>query len=256
MFKSYSIKIMSLVVFLFATYLNAATSRNDVKLLEASEDIKFISQQIAKDYLYLSKNPENGDVKESLNNGVLVLDEKLRLVASSTKSEDTKDILTFLSFSRDEISETLAQAYSFDNGALMLDFSEILLEGAESIAKEHTYRFSTEEKMFISIKNMSYLVERITKYYMAVQAGFTDHNNIEQLKLSIKSFDKALFDLNKYPYNDENLKEVDNLKQHWLTLRAFYLSLEKSKISNIVYMSAKHLEDIISKLELYHSKNQ
>lgn len=249
-------KLLLLAVLLLGSQLNGATSRSDVKLLEASEDIKLISQKIAKDYLYLSQNAQKQDAINSLHGGVSALDEKLRLIAAATKSDDTKNILTFLAFSRDQISETIEQTYDLENGALMLDYSETLLEGAESIANEHSYTFSKEEQMLINVKKMAYLIERITKYYMAFQVGFNDHNNVKQLRSAIASFDNELAKLDSYHYSGENAKDLEVVKHYWPIARSFYLTLEKRRLSNILYISSQHLENVIGKLELYHSKNQ
>ena len=249
-------KLLLLAVVLLGSQLNGATSRSEVKLLEASEDIKLISQQIAKDYLYLSQNAQKQDAITSLHAGVSALDEKLRLIAAATKSDDTKNILTFLAFSRDEISETIELDYSLENGALMLDYSETLLEGAESIANEHSYTFSSGEQMLIDVKKMAYLIERITKYYMAFQVGFNDHNNVKQLRSAIAAFDEELAKLDNYEYSAESAKDLEVVKQYWPIAKNFYLTLEKRRLSNILYISSQHLENVIGKLELYHSKNQ
>jgi len=245
-----------LTLFLVTPQLYATASRNDVKLLEASEDIKLISQQVVKDYFYSSLYKDKKEIAKSLNDGVLALDEKLRLIASTTKNEDTKNVLTFLAFSRDEISEIIEQEFSLDNAALMLDNSEVLLEGAESIVKEHEYNFSLEEKMLIKVKKMAYLIERITKYYMAVQVGFNDHNNIKQLNIAIDSFDRELAKLATYNYSGRSAKDFNTIKEYWPVAKKFYLSLQKRKLPNILYISAQHLENKLVKLELYHSKNQ
>lgn len=246
-----------LTLLLFDTQLYAATSRSDVKILEASEDIKFISQQMIKDYLYLSQNKQKKNtLVSSLNKMVVTLEKKLRLIASATKSEDTKNILTFLAFNSEQIGETITKPYSKENAALMLDYSETLLEGTESIAHEHSYQFSKEEQMLINVKNMAYLIERITKYYMAFQAGFTDLNNVRQLKLAVSSFDKELENLHLYGYRNSSAEDLETINHYWKSVRTLYLTLEKRKLPNILYLSAEHLENVIVKLELYHSKNQ
>ena len=250
-----SVKPIFATVVLLATSLYGATSRSDVKSLEASEDIKLISQQIAKDYFYLAQNPQKRAATVSLNTGVMLLDEKLRLIAAATKNKDTKDVLTFLAFSRDEISETIAQPYDVQNGSLMLDYSETLLEGAESIARDHSYDFSNEERMLIYVKNMAYLIERITKYYMAYQIGFNDHNNIKELNTAVKTFDDELLKISRYEYDEISAENLAVIQKFWPTAKRFYLSLEKRKLPNILYLSAEHLESAIEKLELYHSQN-
>ncbi len=241
--------------FLFTQQSNAVVSRNDVKLQEASEDIKFISQQMVKDYFYLSFNTQKKEIKENLNEGLLLLDSKLRLIATSTTNESTKKILTFLAYSRDQITETITMPYSVDNSAIILDYSEILLEGAEKIAEKHSYAFSEEEQMLINVKNMAYLLERMSKYYIVFQAGFKDHNNIKQLKDAITTFDLLLETVNSYDYSKDISKNLNNINDYWKVSKSHYLSLEKNNIPNILYISVEYLEQNILKLELYHSKN-
>jgi hypothetical protein len=250
------LKPASLILFfLFTQQSNAVVSRNDVKLQEASEDIKFISQQMVKDYFYLSFNTQKKEIKKNLSDELLLLDSKLRLIAASTTNESTKKILTFLAYSRDQITETITMPYSADNSAIILDYSEILLEGAEKIAKEHSYAFSKEEQMLINVKNMAYLLERMSKYYMVFQAGFKDHNNIKQLKDAVATFDTLLEKANGYDYNSDIVKYLNNINNYWKVARSYYLSLEKNNIPNILYISVEYLENNILKLELYHSKN-
>ncbi len=244
-----------ILFFLLTQQSNAVVSRNDVKLQEASEDLKFISQQMVKDYFYLSFNPEKREVKKNLNEELLLIDSKLRLIATSTTNKNTKKILAFLAYSRDQITETISMPYSAENSAIILDYSEILLEGAEKIAKVHSYTFSKEEQMLINVKNMAYLLERMSKYYMVFQAGFRDHNNIIQLQDAVTTFDTLLEKVNNYEYNSDISKDLNNINNYWKVARSYYLSLEKSNIPNILYISVEYLEKNIVQLELYHSKN-
>ncbi len=249
--------IFFILFFVFGQQLNATASRNDIKLQKASEDIKFISQQLVKDYFYLYLNPHKREIKEDLNKELLQLDSKLRIIATSTKKESTKKILTFLAYSRKEITKSISMPYTSENSTIVLDYGEILLEGAGKISKEHIYTFSEEEAMLINAKNMAYMLERINKYYMMLLSGFSDddNNNIKQLEHAIASFDMLLEKVNNYTYRGDISIEVNDINSYWKVVRGYYLSLEESKLSNILYISADYLEDLISKLELYHSKS-
>ena len=253
--KRDAVRPLLFVLLLLGAELMGAATRRDVRLLEASEEIKFISQQIVMDYFYLALNPQKREPAVNLRRSLTQLDEQLRLIATSTKNEDTKDVLTFLAFSRDQIFETISQPYSKENGALMLDYSEVLLEGAESIASNHAYTFSKEEQMLIDVKGMAYLVERITKYYMAFQAGFDDLNNVRQLKEAVDLFEHRLGQIEHYLYRGGSAEARTTVKRFWSVVKPYYLTLDKSKMPNILYLSAGHLEEILRKLELYHIKN-
>ena len=253
-FKSMTKEGLFAILLLSALHLGAAT-RSDVNLLEASEDIRFISQQIVKDYFYLVQNHQNKSVMNDLHKGISQLDTKLRTIASATNSEDTKNILTFLAYSRDQIDETISDNYSTDNAALMLDYSEALLEGAESIAAEHSYQFSTEEEMLINIKKMQYLIERMSKYYMTFQLGINDLNNIKQLHEAVNTFERELELINAYGYTQEQASILTTLNRFWPIARKFYLDSDKAKLPNILYLSADHIEKTLTDLELYHNQN-
>ncbi len=243
-----------LALLLIQTQLSA-TTRSDVNLLEASEDIRFVSQKIVKEYFYLAQNRQKETTLEHLHQDISLLDERLRSIAGATKSDDTKNILTFLVYSRDQINETIEQPYSIDNATLMLDYSEALLEGADSIAVEHSYKFSNEEEMLIDVKKMRYLIERITKYYMTFQLGINDINNIKQLQYAITTFDEAMLKLNQYSYTKESKQALNELNTYWPITRKFYLDFKQFKLPNILYISARHLEEKLTILELYHSQN-
>ena len=254
-------KSVRTVLFLFLVVFNgassAATTRSDVIILEAAGEIKFISQKIVKDYFYFAQHKEkNSQLSSYLNKTLDYLDKQIIVIATATKSSDTKDLLTFLAFSSEQIRETISQPYNEENAALMLDYSETLLEGSESIFNEHRYAFSKEEQMLIKVKNMGYYIERITKYYMAFQAGFTDLNNIRQLNMAVSSFDKALEELKMYAYEDESKKSFITISHFWGVVRDLYLNIEKRKLPNILNLSTLHLKEVLTTLEVYHSKNQ
>ena len=110
--------------------------------------------------------------------------------------------------------------------------------------------------MLISVKNMAYLIERMTKYYMAFQAGFTDLNIARQLKSAVDLFDEELLKLNGYNYPATSKEDLQAINQYWSIAKKFYLALGKRKLPNILYISADHLENMIAKLKLFHTKNQ
>ncbi len=252
--KQFSTRGFFLTLLLMYMPLSAAT-RSDVTLLEASEDIRFISQQIVKDYFYLAQHEGKQEVHKYLEDGVSRLDEKLRAIATVTNSTDTKDILSFLAYSRDQIIETINEPYNIDNAALILDYSEALLEGAESIGHEYSYDASTQEQMLINVKKMRYLIERITKYYMTFQFGIKDLNNIQQIQEAINAFDTAMQELNSYEYSGQSATAVKKLNTYWPISRKLYLNFDHSRLTNILYISADYLEKTLLEIEYYHTQN-
>jgi len=250
-------EILLSLLLIFTIHLNANTTRANIKLLEASEEIKFISQKIVKEYFYLNLNGYNKEfIFNTLQKMISDLNMELELITSNTKSEDAKKLLTFLAYNTEQMKDILSNTYNLDNSSLLIDYSEILLESAISIEEEHTYLFSEKEKMLINIKEIKYIMERVAKYYLIYQSGFNDNNDTEQLKISINNLNTKLKIISRYKYPKKYKRYLNSFNNHWNIAKELYLTLEIRELSNIMHILETNLKDILSKLELYHSKNQ
>ena len=250
-------KLWNIFIFIILLAMEAdASTRGDVKIIEASENIRLLGQKIAKDYLYYYKNPKKLKLKEDLNKDIEMLEEAITEIATLTKNRDSKNILDFLSYNKDEIKELLSQKVSREKSILMLDYGESFLEGANSISSEHAYPFSDEEKMLMSIKNMEYLLERTTKYYVATTLNLDKNNNLHNMKQSIVGVEKILDKINAYTYPDELLDEIKKMNSIWHRHRDFLYKSNELSVPNLLLASEKILEDSVRKIALYHKKNQ
>jgi len=247
---------ITLWVLLFTLSLSAASIRNQILLMEASENIRLNSQEIVKNYLYFYSNPKKRHYKKMALDGLEDLDKQFRLIAKSTKDEDSKDVLAFLDYSKEKMEEVFKDPFNKDNPPLMLDYSEILLEGAESISKNIAYTPSKEEKMLMRMKDISFLIERMTKYYMAIAEGGDVINYAEMMTDSMQEIEKELSTLAEYPYSEKNLANLRRLNDDWGVLKKFYLDYKTLKVPSIVLLASDGVKKDAHVLELYHSKNQ
>jgi len=234
----------------------SVVTRGDIKILEATENIRFLSQQIVKEYLFLFKTPQKEAVKEKLNRRLVKLNNDLRVIAATTKDSDTKDILEFLAYSKDQIAQILTEGLDEERAALMLDYSETLLEGADSIAAAHTYDFTKEERMLMVTKQMEYLIERILKYYMAIHVGFDNPTNRDQMHEAIAELNANIQSIETYQYPEEINTVKDEMISGWYNIGSFLGRSETLFIPKLMLMSTAYLEEQIGKIALYHNKNQ
>ena len=231
-------------------------TRGDVKIIEASENIRYLSQKIVKDYLFFYKHREKVALKQELSETLRYLNSDFRVIATTTKDSDTKDILEFLAYSKDQIEETLKETPDEEKAALMLDYSEILLEGADSIAAAHKYDFSKEEKMFMLTKKIEYLLQRVTKYYMAIHVGFDTFSNNEQMNESIAMLEEDVKQINAYPYPSSMQETRAAFDTSWKFNKSYFKSTKELFIPKLMMLSVADVEDIVAHIALYHSKNQ
>lgn len=237
------------------TLFSEAATRGDVKVIEASENIRYLSQKMVKDYLLFYLNQNKTKLKSELENTLKHLNDNLRMIAMTTKDSDTKDVLEFLAYSKDQLEEIFKGEADNEKVVLMMDYSEILLEGADSIATAHTYAFSNEEKMLMVTKEMEYLLQRIIKYYMALNAGFNNPTNREQLLDSITDMQKNIEQINRYSYKNELLGRKNELNRSWRANKHFFIQSESLFIPMLMLASIKYMEEVIQKIALYHTQN-
>jgi hypothetical protein len=246
--------ILLLVVLLFNN-LYAAT-RAEVNVLEATETIRYLSQKITKNYLYFYANPKKSEIAAKIKKDIARMVESIRTISMTTNDEYTKNVLEFLTYSKDQIEDLIDKTPTKERAALMLDYSETLLEGANSIAKEHSYDFSESEKMLMTGKSIEYLIERATKYYMALSIGLSSDVNKKQMKQSledIKKKIKIIKNYNKYP--EKLLQNRAKLSESWKLVKDLF-DKKDLILTNIIVLSTNLMEDIIQKFILYHRKNQ
>ncbi len=253
MMKSYKYIILILIL---SSQVHSSSIRNQISLLEASENIRMISQEIVKNYLYYYYNNEKKKEKKAIYSGLKSLDEQFRLIAKSTKDEDSKDILTFLDYSKDKIEKILLDPFNKDNPALMVDYSEVLLEGAETISKNLKYKPSDEEKILIKMKDISFLIDRVIKYYMALLIEPDNLSYQDMLDKSMKDMEKDLDYINTYNYSSKNIKHIINIERNWSVLNSFLKDVKESRVPNIVLLISSEVKKNAKILENYHRKNQ
>jgi len=231
-------------------------TRGDVKIIEATENIRYISQQMAKEYLFLFKTPYPDETRARLKRSLIELADSLRIIAATTKDADTKDILEFLSYSKDQIAQIFTEKVDEERAALILDYSETLLEGADSIAAAHAYDFTKEEHMLIVTKKMEYLIERMMKYYIALHVGFDNPTNKEQLQEAIGKFDENMQHIVQYDYPKEVRPVEKEIVRSWHANKGFLNRSESLFIPKLMLLSTRSLEELTEQIALYHNKNQ
>ncbi len=197
----------------------------NLQIVKSVKNINYLSQKIAKDYLYLYYNPKKTEIKLQLYKDIKKLEDNFRLVAKSTDNDDNKNILDFLSYSKDQIKETLAKNISIKNATLMLDYSEALSEGTKSILDTYNYDSSIDRDIRVNLA-------KILKLYIASHISINPIISKEQLKTQIQIVDTKL------------KKAYKNRDQSWKTIRDLINSDEEYFVPNILFILIKNMENI------------
>ena len=114
-------------------------------------------------YFYKQQGVRPDRAAEKLKKSLARLKKDLIIIQEGlTKgNKDEKNIVVYLEYTTEELLNLVNKPYNKENGALMIDYSESLLEGAEFVAKKHMHKGNAEEEMLVAVEEMLFLLERI-----------------------------------------------------------------------------------------------
>jgi len=250
-------RLVSVIAMIIGTtVIISAATLSDVKILEASGNIKYLTQKIAKDYLYLYTYPKKHEIYGTILDNVKSLEENIRNIAITTKDEKIKYILDFFAYEKEQIKLTLQEKINNDNADKILDFSEALTEGAENIADSIQYNFTFEEKMFMRSKNIEYLVEKLAKYYMVLGSNIDKATIQEKVQNTVSIIEKDMDKIGQYAYPGALNDKKKDLLQYWQSNKHYYRTIDTVKIPSVVLLSTQGLQEIINQIAIHHSKGE
>ncbi len=249
-------KILGVVVLtlFFSNFLWSST-RGDVKIIEASENIQYLSQKIAIDYFFLYHKQKNVVLEKNLENNIKKLEFNINEIVNMTKSNKTKNILLYFVYNLQEIRLLSTKEMNLKSAKDILDYSEEFLEGTKAIINEHKYAFSEEEKMLMLSKKAQYLFEYVTTYYMASQIGLTSIHKKEKMTIAIAEIDRIISQINSYKYSIGLKKKVEKISSIWRVNREFFSKANGASIPYLLLGSTQYSKNILTDIERYHKKN-
>ena len=236
--------------------MSYSSTRGDAKIIETSENIRYLSQKIVKNYLYLYRHPQKLEIKKEIKKELVELGDNFNNISAIVKDNDTKGIIEFLHYTKEQILEILQTIPNEEDVLLMLDYSEIILEGTDTIANIYKYDFVDEEKMIMTTKNIEYLLERTIKYYMAFKMNFNKEMNKESMYLTINSLEESFKKIEMYNYPALQKEKQTNIMNLWKINIMFINKEDKVFIPNLLIPSISNLEYAVKDISLYHIKNQ
>ncbi len=256
--KTAALKVLAAAVLCCATSAGSAAanvSQHELEMLETAKNVEIASQKIAKSYFYKQLDIRADHADKDLEDTVAQLKKDILTLQQGIKGGDKeeKNIAVFLSYTRDELDKALTKPYSQEVGALMIDFSESLLEGADFLSGRYSKGKTGEAAMLAEAERLTFLLERVNKYYIIHKAGFKDYNNVVQLEKAVQDFEASLAKVNAYGNYPEQVKEsVAKINQFWPVAKEFYLGVQQNALPVIVLASTDKLEKEVNALKTYH----
>ena len=232
---------------LVSTTTLSAKEYTRLELLNLAGKQRMLSQRIAKDYFYIGKGVNVSKATKQLKASIQAFNKSQKILSQSIKDDEIQNMLMFVDMSSEEFSAIAMEPYSLDNGALILDLSESMLEGSQYVVEAIKKGLKQQVSSIVDISGRQRMLsQRIAKYYISYQAGIKDKNSITQMQDAVKLFDDSHHKLMANKTNsaeiNKALKKVDRL---WKIVYKFYLNIEKGGLPIIVYNTT---DDIMKKM--------
>jgi hypothetical protein len=216
---------------------------NLAALIDIAGKQRMLSQKIAKAYFFYGQGIRADKTHKQLLDSINEFDRNYQIIRESVDNQGIQDMLVYIGIAKDELATLAKQPYSKENASLVLDYSETMLEGSQDIVSRLENMSKLKKEAIVNLAGRQrMLTQRIAKYYIAYQAGFRDHNTVEQLKAAVREFEIAHSTLRKAKLNtpeiNEELVRVDRL---WKVVVKFYKDVERGGLPVIVLATTDNI---------------
>lgn len=245
-----------IIFLLILCYQNTfALTRGDVQIIEARENIQYLGQKITTDYFLLYKRPNDYILKNTFRENIKEIEKNIKKIRNTTQNPTTINILNFYDYRLVYIKELPLEKPKHPDAKFILAASNYFLEGARSIAQQHQYKSSKEEVMLIHCKELKYLVESVSKYYMAFQIGLRESSYDIEMKKAMQNINKNLRYISRYPYPYELELKLKKIKNIWKYNQTYFKDLKEIMFTHLLLSSNRYLKTLLFDLETYHKQN-
>ncbi len=241
-------------IYIILASFSYSSTRGSVQVIESTENIRYISQKLVKDYLYFHKYNHKHSIVWGIKKDIIKLGDNLRKISTTVSDDNSQGIIEFLSYTKDQITDILHNKIDKDSVLLMLDYSEVILEGIDSIYRIYKYDFTDEEKMFMTTKKIEYLLERITKFHIAFKMDFNTKINRANIISTMALLEDEFSKIKKYDYPANMKNKIDEIMKLWSINKVFLEPNSDIFVPTLIIPSVIHLEENIKNIALYHSK--
>ena len=200
---------------------------------------RMLSQKIAKAYFFYGKGVRPEKTRMQLHGSIDLFNKNYEILLNNIEDDKVKDLLAFIEMSKDELAPLAKAPFNKDNGSLMLDYSETLLEASHDIVKRLEQATGKKTDKLVNISGRQrMLTQRIAKFYIAYQSDFKDVNTVNQLRKAMSEFEMAHGALANDKRTTNQIKqELNQVAKLWNVVRKFYRDVERGGLPVIVLSS-------------------
>jgi nitrate/nitrite-specific signal transduction histidine kinase len=249
--------LMAVICILTVPLQTQAAEVTSAELVNRAGMQRMLSQRIAKAYLYLGNGVSVKETKLQLKMASERFKINHTILKENVQDTETKDLLSFVEDTFSEYQTLVHKPYSQDTAARVLELSEILLKTCHSVVLNIEDKSGAHLDNIINISGKQRMLsQRVSKFYIAYQAGFRDEDTVHKLNNAIEEFQTGL---KKLMNEGRNNGEIDTLlnqsKEEWDRISPYFLKVRKGGLPLMVLTATDEITKLADRItDLYVEK--
>jgi len=236
------------------------TVEDKLKLLEYTKELQIQSQIIVKDYFYLAQEIPflSKKVTIELEDSGEKIEHILNILSLSLKNREIQNLLSYLNENNKELNQLLKKPYSPENAEEILDISASFDEAAQQISVDLSkgIQIQNKNKLIFLVLQQKLILQQMSKFYIAYQAGFNDTVILEKLSVALTHFKMGLKTLaSQKSFNLKEKKIIKKLTYYWMISKKYYKAMKKGELSIMIFISTTHMVKHLDKLLVVEGGN-
>ncbi len=244
-----------MIIFFTTNMLTAKTgtyNREKLELVKIIKQQQILSQRIAKAYLYVKKNKSTERATQQLKESLDSFYKTYSTINSKTKSSQIRKIMSSIKKSSSDFKRLSKKSATDENVKEILTLSDTVLNKSKRVEQLLKKSLKKEAYLWTSKSGQQQvLIERIARYYIALQSNSKDKTIEKKLKSTIAEFSRNHERLMKNKSNTQSIKdklnEVDRL---WKRTNKLY---SDKKISTIIFQATDKISKNMKKVGKLYS---
>jgi len=223
-----------LITVAFSPHTQAAENMSE--LVNRSGMQRMLSQRIAKAYFYHGNNISAKKNQLQLDMAIERFKKNHAILKAKVQDSETKDLLTFVEETFSEYQALLNKPYNQKNAAHILEISDTLLEACHSVVLNIEDQTGANIDHIVNISGKQRMLsQRVSKFYIAYQAGFRDENTVHKLNNAVEEFESGLKKLMSEERNDGEINSLlAKIKKEWERITPYFLKVREGGLPLMV----------------------
>jgi len=242
-------KLLSLFGFCaFAGTVHAAVAPIDLIIMTAEQ--RELSQQVAKDYMYIGQHIFEKRVRGEMEEHIKRLERNQESLSNNLKDGESANLIQYASMTLSEFKTSLESPYGAESATLVMDNSDVLLEIYEDLMKKLlATTHSKSYPLYDTAKMQAVRIARIGKFYLAQKDGITDYNAKKQIDNEVKEFAVNMSNLMETKGKSEDVSQgLQKVEGLWHVVSKFFINVNDDDLPIVVDSSTNKLQQWVDKV--------